>query len=306
MRKVVADRLIPWKAFRLGHPPHEKSQPWVVVQVVVLCSLSLRKSQPWVVVQMEVLWSLRLREQVSLDDTYMKELCFLLHRKTQPWVVVQVASRGAVVTIAQEDATVGGCASRGAVVTPSQDVAVVGRSGLDGIAVEPLPKLEELYGLDELSHREFLAALKEGALEDVVLIRQEAMSVELNSSSVMDPEELDDENKSHHQQRYGSAISKNSADPFYPLLKEFADVVSEDPPSVLPPDRGVQHEIDLEPGTKYCTRQWPLHKEEVDTIDAFFAAKHAAGMVRESKSPHFVPNVLCAETQWEMAHGVCF
>jgi hypothetical protein len=56
---------------------------------------------------------------------------------------------------------------------------------------------------------------------------------------------------------------------------------------VLPPDRSVRHEIDLEPGTKYCTtRQWPLPKEQVDVIDAFFAAKHAAGMVRESKSPH--------------------
>jgi hypothetical protein len=62
-------------------------------------------------------------------------------------------------------------------------------------------------------------------------------------------------------------------------------MVPEDPPSVLPSDRGVRHEIDLEPGTKYCTtRQWPLPKEQVDVIDAFFAAKHAAGMVCELKS----------------------
>ena len=170
--------------------------------------------------------------------------------------------------------------------------------------MEPLPKLEELYGLDELSHWEFPVALKEGALEDVVLIRQEATSVELNSSSVVDPEVLDDENKSHRQQRYGSAILKNPADPFYPLLQEFAYVVLEDPPSVLPPDRGVQHEIDLEPGTKYCTRQWPLPKEKVDTIDAFFAAKHAAGMVRESKLPHSSPTFCVRKTngKWRMVH----
>ena len=163
-----------------------------------------------------------------------------------------------------------------------------------------------MYGLDELSHWEFLAALKEGALEDVVLILQEAMSVELNSSSVMEPEELDDENKSHHQKRYGSAISKNSADPFYPLLKEFADVVSEDPPSVLPPDRGVRHEVDLEPGTKYCnTRQWPLPKEQVDAIDALFAANHAVGMVQESKSPHSSPAfcVRKSNRKWRMVHA---
>ena len=178
-------------------------------------------------------------------------------------VVGRHIHEGVVFPPSSEDATVGGCASRGAVVTPSQEVAVIDRSGLDGIAVEPLPKLEELNGLDELSHREFLATLKEGALEDVVIIRQEATSVELNISSVMDPEVLDDENKSHRQQRYGSAILKNPADPFYPQLKEFADVVSEDPSSLLPPDRGVRHEIDLEPATKCCTtRQWPLPRSK--------------------------------------------
>ena len=47
-------------------------------------------------------------------------------------------------------------------------------------------------------------------------------------------------------------------------------------PSVLPPDRGVLHEIDLVSGTKYCvTRQWPLPKEQCDVIDEFFRAKHA-------------------------------
>ncbi len=30
-------------------------------------------------------------------------------------------------------------------------------------------------------------------------------------------------------------------------------------PSTLPADRGVRHEIELVPGSKYCiTRQWPL------------------------------------------------
>ena len=45
------------------------------------------------------------------------------------------------------------------------------------------------------------------------------------------------------------------------------------PPSVLPPDRGVRHEIDLVSGTKYCVaRQWPLPKEQCDVIDDFFRA----------------------------------
>ena len=58
-------------------------------------------------------------------------------------------------------------------------------------------------------------------------------------------------------------------------------------PGVLPMDRGVRHEIGLEPGTKYCvTRQWPLPCEQVAAIDDFFEKRHAAGHVRESKSPH--------------------
>ncbi|GMF24588.1 unnamed protein product [Phytophthora lilii] len=63
--------------------------------------------------------------------------------------------------------------------------------------------------------------------------------------------------------------------------KEYQNVVSKDPPTGLPPDRGVRHEIDLVPGTKYgVTKQWPLPKEQCDVIDAFFRAKNAAGMGR--------------------------
>ena len=48
-------------------------------------------------------------------------------------------------------------------------------------------------------------------------------------------------------------------------------MVCHNPPSVLPPDSGVRHEIDLVPGTKYCvTRQWPLPKEQCDVIDDSF------------------------------------
>ena len=39
-------------------------------------------------------------------------------------------------------------------------------------------------------------------------------------------------------------------------------MIFHNPPSVLPPDRGVRHEIELVPGTKYCViREWPLPKE---------------------------------------------
>ncbi|KAG4038431.1 hypothetical protein PC123_g26006 [Phytophthora cactorum] len=74
----------------------------------------------------------------------------------------------------------------------------------------------------------------------------------------------------------------------------------------LPPDRGVRHEIDLVPGTKYCvTRQWPLPKEQCDVIDAFFRAKHEAGLVRERKSPHSTPTFCVRKPngKWRIVHA---
>ncbi|KAE8893444.1 hypothetical protein PF003_g22412 [Phytophthora fragariae] len=52
-------------------------------------------------------------------------------------------------------------------------------------------------------------------------------------------------------------------------------------------------------------RQWSLPKEQVDVIDAFFAAKHAAGMVRESKSPHSSPTLWVRKPngKWRMVHA---
>ncbi|GMF46071.1 unnamed protein product [Phytophthora fragariaefolia] len=167
--------------------------------------------------------------------------------------------------------------------------ALIPRDRLSSEQQSRLQELPESFQI-ELSYDEFLYSLKAGELAEVVLLRPEGGAMELNSSSVMDSEVLEDARTSRRQSRYGAAILKDPSDPYYPLLKDFSDVVRDDPPSVLPPDRGVRHEIDLVPGTKYCTtRQWPLPKEQVDVIDAFFAAKHAAGMVRESISPHSSP-----------------
>ncbi|POM69284.1 Pol protein [Phytophthora palmivora] len=88
----------------------------------------------------------------------------------------------------------------------------------------------------------------------------------------------------------GSEILKNPEDLVYPLVKEYSDVVSKHPPSQLPLDRGVRHEIDLAPGTSYCvTKQWHLPRELCEVIDAFFTEKAKSGMVRELKSPHSTP-----------------
>ncbi|GMF44474.1 unnamed protein product [Phytophthora fragariaefolia] len=167
------------------------------------------------------------------------------------------------------------------------DVTRRERCDVDGdINLGAVPTLAALLELDEISFDDFVEALQAGELAEVVVIRPKE---ELNSSSLLDEAVLEDAKKALNA-RSGSEILKNPSDPFYPVIREYQDVVSKEPPSGLPPYRGVRHEIDLVPGTKYCvTRQWPLPREQCDAIDAFFRAKHEAGLVRESKSPHSTP-----------------
>ncbi|KAG2811932.1 hypothetical protein PC113_g15724 [Phytophthora cactorum] len=149
---------------------------------------------------------------------------------------------------------------------------------VDGdISLDSLPAVNTLLELDEISIAEFGEDLKAGDLAEVVVIRPEE---ELNSSSVVDEAVLEDTKKALSARR-GSAILNDPSDPFYPVVKEYMDVVFKNPPMGLPPDRGVRHEIDMVPGTKYCvTRQWPLPKEQCDVIDVFFRAKHPNGKWR--------------------------
>ena len=106
--------------------------------------------------------------------------------------------------------------------------------------------------------------------------------------------------------RIGSVILKGPLDPFYTLAKEFKDVVCHEPPSVLPPDRGLRHENDLVPGAKYSvTRQRPLSKKQCDVVDYFFRAKHAECMVHESESPRSTP-IFCVRKpngKWRIVHA---
>ncbi|POM78719.1 Reverse transcriptase [Phytophthora palmivora] len=151
----------------------------------------------------------------------------------------------------------------------------------------------------------FLAELKAGEIAEMVLLKPETSPEDLNSSSVMDEDVLEGFTK-QHATRLGSEILKNPEDPVYPLVKEYSDVVSKHPPSQLPPDRGVRHEIDLVPGTKYCVpRQCPLPREQCEVIDAFFAEKAKSGMVRKSKSPQSTPTFCVRKPngKWRLVHA---
>ncbi|KAE9011280.1 hypothetical protein PR003_g21486 [Phytophthora rubi] len=91
--------------------------------------------------------------------------------------------------------------------------------------------------------------------------------------------------------------------PFYEVLREYKDVLPDDIPAELPQDRGVQHEIDLVPGTKYCVARQP--REQVKAIDDFFESRRKAVQARESKSPHSAPTFCVKKAQggWCIVHA---
>ncbi|KAI9908497.1 hypothetical protein PsorP6_003479 [Peronosclerospora sorghi] len=131
--------------------------------------------------------------------------------------------------------------------------------GTEGVSLERLPGVGELLSLEEMSFNESETALKAGELDEIVVLRPEE---ELNSSSTMDESVLV-QTKPALNARSGFKNLADPEDPYHSLLKEFGDVISDNPPMELPPERGVRHEIDLVPGTKYCvTRQWPVPKEQ--------------------------------------------
>ncbi|GMF41096.1 unnamed protein product [Phytophthora fragariaefolia] len=107
--------------------------------------------------------------------------------------------------------------------------------------------------------------------------------------------------KKQRTSRLGSAILKNPKDPVYPLVKNFEDVVSKDPPSQLPPDRGIKHEVD---------HKVLCHKAMAPATRAvgghpFLAAKVEAGMLRDSKSPHS-SSTFCLRKpngKWRLIHA---
>ncbi|KAF1327765.1 reverse transcriptase, partial [Globisporangium splendens] len=191
-------------------------------------------------------------------------------------------------------------------------------SHIHEMALEDPPKdASEVVTLPVMSQKRFMKELHRGTLEQICYIApKESSNAEsaaqrhpldecfLASSSVMDTDVLDEPTKKGRFQAQGWESLKDS--PFYELLKEYEDVFPEEVPSRLPTDKGVRHEIDLKPGTKYCvTRQWPLPREQVKVIDEFFKARRKAGQVRESNSPHCSPTfcVKKATGGWRIVHA---
>ena len=164
---------------------------------------------------------------------------------------------------------------------------------------------EELVKLPEMEWDLFLADVKAGEITELVVptVAKRCVVNECNTSSNVDESVLETDKKKRFAAQGWDALRDS---PFFDVLWKHRRVFPDEVPSALPPDRGIRHEIDLEPGTKYCvTRQWPLPKEQVEYIDEFFAKRAKAGQVRESKSPHCSPTfcVKKATGGWRVVHA---
>ncbi|KAF1327941.1 Pol protein, partial [Globisporangium splendens] len=170
-------------------------------------------------------------------------------------------------------------------------------------ALHELPSTAEaIVSLEEMSYELFLTDLERDQIREIVVPTAFTRS-ELCTSSTADESVLEPDKQKRFAAQDWDTVKGS---PYFDLLWEFKDVFPDKVPSALPVDRGIRHEIDLEPGSKYCvTRQWPLPREQVEAIDEFFAKRALAGHVRESKSPHSSPTfcVRKATGGWRIVHA---
>ncbi|KAE8908795.1 hypothetical protein PF005_g8204 [Phytophthora fragariae] len=174
----------------------------------------------------------------------------------------------------------------------------------------------EITRLPGLSWKHFLRDLKRGEIEQVcMIVAKDAASIAAvethasDSTSDARTHPKGAEPKNARAARYAAQslpALEAAGKPVAPLVREFSDIFPDKVPAALPPDRGVRHEIDLVPGAKYCvTRQWPLPRDQVEAINAFFEGRRQAGYVRESLSPHSSPTfcVKKATGGWRIVHA---
>ncbi|KAF1319508.1 reverse transcriptase, partial [Globisporangium splendens] len=171
--------------------------------------------------------------------------------------------------------------------TPSEfaNIAVYNEEGdvdvIRHVKIEnPPSSVEELISLPSMSKKTLERSLARGDIAQVCVIVEMVDEGFVNTASSADADVLDEKTrKERFEEQSWDALKKN---PVYALAREFEDIFPDKVPDELPFGRGIRHEIDVLPGTKYCiTRQWPLPKEQVEAIDEFFAqrakASHATG-----------------------------
>ncbi|KAG2770206.1 hypothetical protein Pcac1_g18834 [Phytophthora cactorum] len=188
------------------------------------------------------------------------------------------------------------------------------RTGLQYWSMEmenPPTSASELTSLPAMSWMRFAKDLYDGRIEQICILsdleRMTSEAEELRQLHAANTTESEDtlSAKTKKERFDGQSWDSPSASPFYDVLREYKDVLPDEIPAELPQDKGIQHEIDLVPGTKYCvTRQWPLPRDQVKAIDDFFKSRRQAGQVRESKSLHSAPTFCVKKPQggWRIVH----
>ncbi|KAG3172043.1 hypothetical protein PC128_g18587 [Phytophthora cactorum] len=170
----------------------------------------------------------------------------------------------------------------------------------------------ELTSLPAMSWMRFAKDLYDGRIEQICILseleRMKSEADELRQLHAASTTESEDTLSAKTKKERFDCQSWDSlkTSPFYDVLREHKDVLPDEIPAELPQDKGIQHEIDLVPGTKYCvTRQWPPPRDQVKAIDDFFESRRQAGQVRESKSPHSAPTfwVKTPKGGWRIVHA---
>ncbi|KAG2763577.1 hypothetical protein Pcac1_g24810 [Phytophthora cactorum] len=167
------------------------------------------------------------------------------------------------------------------------------RTGLQYWSMEmenPSTSASELTSLSAMSWMRFAKDLYDGRIKQICILsdleRMKSEAEELRQLHATSTTEsvLTLSAKTKKERFDKQSWDSLKASPFYDVLWEHKDVLLDEIPADLPQDKGIQHEIDLVPGTKYCvTRQWPLPRDQVKAIDDFFESRRQAGHVRESK-----------------------
>ncbi|KAE9273588.1 hypothetical protein PF008_g29799 [Phytophthora fragariae] len=107
----------------------------------------------------------------------------------------------------------------------------------------------ELTSLPVTSWRRFASDLHDGHVEQICILSDvERKKCEAEELKQLVAEGVDAKSKKERFDEQSWDSLKSS--PFYEVLREHRDVLPDDIPAELPQDKGIQHEIDLAPGTK--------------------------------------------------------
>ncbi|ETN09616.1 hypothetical protein PPTG_11944 [Phytophthora nicotianae INRA-310] len=135
----------------------------------------------------------------------------------------------------------------------------------DVVVARPPCNASEITTLPGLSWKHFLHNLKHGEIEQVcMIVADNTATIAAVGADVDVGDPASDarerpkgtEPKSAHEARYlakSLPALEAAGNPVAPLVREFIDIFPDKVPAELPPDCGVRHEIDLVPGSKYCT-----------------------------------------------------